>query len=115
VFESWVASEILKARVHRGLPASLSFFRDRKGAEVDLLVELGRSYLAVETKSGQTVADDFFSGLQAFDAVASAARPRLRVSSFIVYGGESRQRRSGATVLPWSAIDGSPWWEADEL
>src|SRR5207302_1267549 len=35
IFESWVASEVVKARVHRGLPPNLFFFRDRKGAELD--------------------------------------------------------------------------------
>jgi len=78
VFETWVASEILKSRLHRGLQLSLSFYRDRKGAEVDLAVELGRSVLAVETKSGQTVAADYFTGLKAFVA---AAADRLSVRS----------------------------------
>src|SRR3990167_3690232 len=55
VFESWVVSEILKARVHRGLPPALSFFRDRKGAEVDVILEADRDLVAVETKSARTV------------------------------------------------------------
>lgn len=41
VFETWVISEILKARAHRGLPPSLTFFRDRKGTEVDAVIERG--------------------------------------------------------------------------
>lgn len=114
IFETWVASEILKARVHRGLSPSLSFFRDRRGAEVDLVVELGRSYLAVETKSGQTVADDFFTGLRAFELVAAAGRPQRRVKAFVIYGGDAAQRRSNASVLPWAAIDKAVWWDAEE-
>jgi len=35
VFENWVMTEILKSRVHRGLPADLHFFRSRAGLEVD--------------------------------------------------------------------------------
>lgn len=37
IFETWVASEIRKARVHRGWPPGMSLFRDRKGREVDVV------------------------------------------------------------------------------
>ncbi|MCC6763485.1 MAG: ATP-binding protein [Deltaproteobacteria bacterium] len=112
IFETWVASEIRKARVHRGLAPSLSFFRDRKGQEVDVIVELGRELLAVETKSGQTVADDFFDGLRAFETVMTAARPRRRTRGFVVYGGSEAQDRTAGAVVPWSALDAASWWEA---
>jgi predicted AAA+ superfamily ATPase len=111
IFETWVASEIRKARIHRGLPANLAFFRDRKGSEVDLVVELGRGLLAVETKSGQTIANDFFTGLRAFDAVVAAARPRRRVRKMVVYGGQESQDRTAGEVVPWSAIDRQAWWD----
>jgi len=114
IFETWVASEVLKARLHRGLQPSLSFFRDRKGTEVDLLVELGRSILAVETKSGRTVAADYFDGLKAFTAAVSADTARRTVEGFVVYGGGETQRRSSATVVPWSELDACRWWEEGE-
>ena len=91
------------------------FFRDRKWTEVDLLVELGRSWLAVETKSGQTVAEDFFSGLQVFEAISKEAHPSRSVRSFVVYGGDLAQARSGAEALPWRDIDHRRWWEEEEL
>ncbi len=34
------------------------------GHEVDFIVELGAKRIAVEAKSGQTIADDFFDGLR---------------------------------------------------
>lgn len=111
IFETWVASEIRKARVHRGLAPSLSFYRDRKGQEVDVIIELGRELLAVETKSGQTVADDFFAGLRAFATVMAEARPRRRTRGFVVYGGSEPQDRTAGTVVPWSALDAVSWWE----
>jgi len=114
VFETWVVSEVLKSRTHRGLPPSLSFFRDRKGAEVDLVVELGRETLAVETKSGQTVAGDFFAGLQAFTSLLASSRPRREVSGFVVYGGTEQQPRSEGTVVPWSRLDQCKWWDREE-
>jgi len=110
VFETWVASEVLKSRAHRGLPPSLSFYRDKKGAEVDLVVDLGRELLAVETKSGQTVAGDFFAGLHTFASLVAASRQRREVRSFVVYGGAEHQRRSAGTVVPWSRLDRCEWW-----
>ena len=40
VFESFVASEIIKAQVSRGGSPELFYFRDQQGLEVDLLVPL---------------------------------------------------------------------------
>lgn len=114
IFETWVASEILKSRVHRGLTPSLSFFRDRKGAEVDLVVELGGSLLAVETKSGQTVASDFFAGLRVFESLVESSRRRRNLRSFVVYGGSESQERATGRVVPWSALDQCQWWEPSE-
>jgi hypothetical protein len=111
VFESWVASEILKSHANRGLPPGLSFFRDRKGTEVDVVVDHGRDLLAVETKSGQTVAGDFFAGLKSFESLVLSSRQRRGVRGFVVYGGSESQRRSAATVVPWSRLDRCEWWK----
>jgi predicted AAA+ superfamily ATPase len=108
IFETWVASEIRKARIHRGFPAGMTFFRDRKGNEVDVVVELGRELVAVETKSGQTVVEDFFTTLRTFASVVAKARRRTR--SVVVYGGDEAQNRMDARVVPWIALDGQTWW-----
>ena len=108
IFETWVASEILKSRVHRSLPPSLSFFRDRKGSEVDLVIEDGLTLMAIETKSGQTIAGDFFAGLESFSSMAAPRQPK----SFLVYGGSETQKRSLAEVVSWSDLDRCRWWEA---
>lgn len=109
IFETWVASEVLKARLHRGLPAGMSFYRDRKGAEVDIVVETGRSIVAVETKSARTVVPDFFAGLDTMTAVIGSERRGRRLRRVVVYGGEERQQRTGVTVLPWSMVDRYDW------
>jgi uncharacterized protein len=112
IFETWVAAEILKARAHRGLQPALSFYRDSKGTEVDLLVELGNQVLAVETKSGQTVTEDAFGGLTAFRT--AIGRADLQAQSFVIHGGDQSQKRTAATAIPWSRIDETAWWSEDE-
>jgi hypothetical protein len=109
VFETWVVDEILKTRLHSGVSGGLSFFRDRKGREVDLLVEGVDTLTAVETKSAQTVSDDFFRGLAAFAALLESGRHRRSPRRVLVYGGANRQERSHATVLPWSSIHRYDW------
>ncbi len=70
-----------------------------KGVEVDLLVERGDALVAVEAKSGRTVAGDFFEGLQKFAAIVASQQrmPPLR------------QERTGVTVLPWSRLHDFDW------
>ena len=109
IFETWVAAEILKARVHRGLPPGLLFFRDRKGAEVDVVLESGERLLAIETKSGRTVAEDFFAGLTAFQQLVGSGRRARPLQLVLVYGGTERQKRTRVDVLPWSMIDEYDW------
>jgi predicted AAA+ superfamily ATPase len=110
IFESWVVSEIVKARAHLGLAANLTFFRDRKGLEVDAILERGAEVVAVETKSGQTVATDFFSALHSFTAMlGTRKRSAAKVTALVVYGGTQGQHRSEATVIPWSKLDEVDW------
>jgi predicted AAA+ superfamily ATPase len=110
VFENWVVAEIVKHFRHRGDTPSLFFFRDRKGQEVDLLVERGRDLVAVEIKSGRTPANDYFSALAAFVSRAAGAQAEASaVTRLVVYGGEQSQERSQGRLLSWSAIDTFPW------
>jgi hypothetical protein len=106
IFETWVASETLKARLNAGEPPSLSFFRDRRGREVDVVAEVSDGFVATEARSGATVPGDAFDGLRAFDAVAATAWPERQVRRRVIYGGDERQLRSYAAVVPWSQIDG---------
>lgn len=55
VFEGFVATEIVKAQIHRGLSRAVYAYRDAHGLEVDLLVPLGGRRLAlVEVKATRT-------------------------------------------------------------
>ena len=56
LFESFVASEIVKTQVHAGKRQEIYFFRDRQGLEVDFLVPAGgRRLFLVEAKATRTV------------------------------------------------------------
>lgn len=106
IFETWVATEIYKARVHRGAEPRLFHFRDAKGLEVDLVLELASRLVAVEAKSGATVASDFFRPLQRFAESVSAT---AEVEGRILYGGEGRQRRGSIQAVGWQRIQELDW------
>ena len=100
VFESFVLSELLKARLHRGDEAALYFWRDAAGHEIDFVIADGEDLTPVEVKSGQTVAGDFFAGLRFWRALAGdPAAPAA-----LVYGGDRSFRREGFTVYRWSDL-----------
>ena len=109
LFETWVASEVAKARMHNGREANLFHYRDARGLEVDLLVDDGATLTAVEIKSGATVASDWFANLGQFGKAVADAVPGRQVRSRLVYGGDERQLRTAAEVLPWRGVAGVGW------
>jgi hypothetical protein len=102
LFESWVSSELSKIITQRGSFERLFHYRDAKKLEVDLVIEGPEAIHLVETKSGATIASDFFSAMDKLSSnTLSEGKPVLR---WVVYGGDVGQRRSNATVLPWHGV-----------
>lgn len=95
LFENAVVAEALKHRFNRGRRENMSFYRDVRGLECDLLYRDGENICAIEVKSGTTVASDWFA---AFDKV-SRSLPQIS-SRVVVYGGTERQSRQVGEVVP---------------
>jgi hypothetical protein len=104
VFETWVVAEVRKAFANRGERAPLSFYRDQRGTEVDLVIEHARELVALEIKSGQTVTSEFFANLDAFEAELKGARSRTKLRRLVAFGGDRGQQRSDARVLAWDEV-----------
>ncbi len=102
LFENLVVAEALKHRFNRGLQPNLSFFRDSKGLECDLLYETGRGISAIEIKAGATVASDYFASINRVAELVPAV-----ASKTVIYGGADRQSRSDCQVLPPDEFAGS--------
>lgn len=100
LFENWVITELAKEQANRGEEPAVFYWRDKEGHEVDAVLDSGRTLHAIEIKSGQTVAADFFDHLDYWRGLAKG-RP---VKSWLVYGGETAQPRERATVVPWAGI-----------
>ncbi len=102
IFESFIVSEYIKMRYHKGLRPNAFFWRDNTGHEIDLLIEEADSLKAVEIKSGQTVTSDFFKGLSFFEKLSGLPPENL----YLIYGGLKDYKRTSANVLTWRHIDG---------
>ena len=100
LFENWVITELAKEQAARGEEPRVYFWRDKEGREVDAVVESAGVLHAIEIKSGQTVASDFFDNLDYWRRHGNG-QP---IKPWLVYGGDSAQRRERGTVVPWAQI-----------
>lgn len=100
LFETWVVGEALKFLRNRLLPHELYFYRDAHGRELDLIIEAdGVPRLAIECKSGETVAGEWFA------PVAKLAEAIGVSEAAIIHGGENDQPRSRVAAIGWRGLD----------
>lgn len=110
IFECWVVSEVVKQHTHRGLTPRVSFFRDQKGHECDVVIEQGSRLIAVEIKSGQTVASDVFAALSRMEGdLRVVPGGTVPVVPVVIYAGSDSHARTAAHQLSWRDIDTFDW------
>jgi predicted AAA+ superfamily ATPase len=100
IFETFVVSELVKRRLNHGERASLYFWRDSNGIEVDVIAEVGSKLMPIEIKSGQTVNRDFFAGLQRWQALAG----ERAIAPTLIYGGRENYLHQGVNVFGWDTV-----------
>ena len=116
LFENLVVIEALKYRLNRGKRSNMSFYRDGKGNEVDLVLEMGPDIFPIEIKSGTTIATDYFNGLRSFEKVIPALenntqdKSSIMSRSALVYGGEEKQKRGNTMIYPFYAVEEMMEW-----
>ncbi len=102
IFESWVVSEAYKHMLNRGdSERSLSFYRTRDGAEVDLVIEREDGLTLLEAKAAATASASLFDGV---NRVRRHLQDRSPCRLEVVYGGEEAQSRSLGKLVPWAAL-----------
>ena len=107
IFESWVVSEIVKHRTNAGETRGLSFYRDRDGAEIDLVIESPDKITLVEAKSAQTASTSLFAGARRVRRhLAGDDRP---CDAVVAYGGDEAQQRTDGRLVPWHELHEVAW------
>jgi predicted AAA+ superfamily ATPase len=97
IFETFVVAEYIKQRFHAGARSNAYFWRDNTGHEIDLLIEEGNTFRAVEMKSGETLHADLFKGLDFFRKISGLPSDNC----FLIYGGAKNYVRESGRVVGW--------------
>lgn len=100
IFESWVISELYKNYYHTGKQPAMYYFRDSNNNEIDLILDHGSKLIPIEIKSGQTVNNDFFKGLEYWQKLTK----QQDFPAILIYGGEDMITFKGINVLPWNLL-----------
>ncbi|MCY4492407.1 MAG: ATP-binding protein [Acidimicrobiaceae bacterium] len=101
IFETWVGSALNKQRTHQGLRRGLSFYRDRSGTEVDLVIEQPERLTLIETKSAATPSTSFLTTAR---RVKTQFGDQRQCNLTAVYGGDHHQNRSEGRLVPWAQL-----------
>ncbi len=94
LFENLIISEVLKHRFNAGKRLNITFYRDARANEVDVLLDIAGKLIPLEIKAGETLNQDYFKG---FAALEKTLGPHLG-QKFLVYGGTRNDTRSEAIV-----------------
>jgi len=101
LFENLALMEAIKYRFNKGRKNTVTFYRDSRGNEVDMILEGGHELFTLEVKAGTTISTDFFKGLKHFSRIASEP-PR---GGGVIYGGQEIQQRGIFRIYPVTAMD----------
>lgn len=98
LFENALITDFYKQYQNMGEEPRIYFWRDQNGRlEVDCLIDMGLKLVPIELKSGSTASLDYFDALKAWCALADLPIE----NSYVVYGGELKQKRTCGTLLGW--------------
>ena len=92
IFENLALSELQKNALNSSSKSKFYFWRDSSQNEVDVIIETGTKRDAVEIKSGKTINQNFFKGLDYFKNFEPDTHLNL------IYGGLENQQRTNYTI-----------------
>ncbi len=100
IFETWIVSELVKKQMNLGETTRwLTFYRDRNGAEVDLLIETPSQLKLIEAKTTSTLSSNLSSGVSR--VLGHFQESSYQCSPIVIYGGDQTQNRKNVVLIPW--------------
>ena len=100
IFETLIASELIKKRFNQGLLSNIYFWRDSQNHEVDFILEEGQKLIPIEVKSGQTITSDYFSGIKYWESLSLQ-----KGNGKLIYAGQENLRRDNIDIIGWQDMD----------
>ena len=99
LFENFIIMEFLKKRFNAVENCNLYFYRDNKGNEVDLILDFGPNFIAIEIKSAQTFNKDFLKGLNYYSKINGSVKRNI-----LIYSGDAHHQINGVEIRPYESI-----------
>lgn len=101
LFENMCVIEVWKYLLNNGINASLFFYRDSNGNEVDLIIQKGLKKIPIEIKSGTSFSSEYLKGIKYWNSLKN-----MGDDGFVVYNGESKSTNSDKfRFLNWKEIN----------
>lgn len=97
--ESLIISDLFKQYYNTERQPRVYFWRDQGGHEIDCIIDETQYPIPVEIKSGKTVVEDFFKGLNYWEQITDKSHKQR----YLIYGGSEDQKWSAAQVLSWKS------------
>jgi len=99
IFENLVIMEKVKDKLNRVEQASMYFFRDNTGNEVDLIEDNGTQVVSYEIKLSKTLSQSQFKGLKFYQNLNPGNK-----SSNLVYTGKEKVEKFGSLCIPYTDL-----------
>lgn len=96
LFEQWVILECLRYIRANKKNWELSSYRTEKGAEVDIILDVGKKIIGIECKYGKNVSEAQMRGLRSFEEISH--KP---FEKYVVYQGTAQKFSKGELALPY--------------
>lgn len=100
LFENLVINEFIKYSCNLGTEPNLTFWRDKTGHEIDLILNKATTQVAIEIKSGATYSPDHFKGIAYWAKLSGATSSNGKV----IYNGEKNMVTMRGEVISWKGI-----------
>jgi predicted AAA+ superfamily ATPase len=102
LFENLVISDLAKQFFNNGKWPSLYFWRDQNDRiEIDCIIDKGTQLIPIEVKASETLSPHFFDSILEWNAISKTS-PK---NNYVIYAGDTSQKRSFGSTLTWEAID----------
>ena len=99
MFENLIVVELLKQSFNSGQANNLYFWRNSVGNEVDVLIDNFNTIIPIEIKSGKTITNDYFKGINYWNKLTDNEGGK------IIYAGNDYQKRSNnVEVIPYNKL-----------
>lgn len=77
LFEQWILLQCIYYMQSHHKEWKIQSYRTEAGAEVDILLDVGSKYIAVECKYGKKVVEQELKGLRSFEEIAKKTGPKI--------------------------------------